>query len=147
MGSRAYPITRPRRNWSTSYIFPNTAEELTVLNNVVRTNPEDATAQYLLGTLDFSRGLTDSAIAEWRLSRKVNPQIPVLDASLGLALLHEKHDPERALSVFREGLQSDATNVTVYLGADQALSRCRNLQVSVCRFSRDIRILRMRLLA
>ena len=107
---------------STSYIFPNTAEELTVLNNVVRTNPEDATAQYLLGTLDFSRGLTDSAIAEWRLSRKVNPQIPVLDASLGLALLHEKHDPERALSVFREGLQSDATNVTVYLGADQALS-------------------------
>ena len=88
----------------------------------MRTNPEDATAQYLLGTLDFSRGLTDSAIAEWRLSRKVNPQIPVLDASLGLALLHEKHDPERALSVFREGLQSDATNVTVYLGADQALS-------------------------
>ena len=107
---------------STSYVLPSTAEELTVLNAVVRTSPEDATAQYLLGTLHFSRGLTDSALESWLLSRKSNPQIPVLDASLGLALLHEKHDPEQALSAFQDGLRSDATNVTVYLGADQALS-------------------------
>jgi tetratricopeptide (TPR) repeat protein len=107
---------------STSYVFPNSAEELTVLSTVVRTNPQDATALYLLGTLHFSRGLTDSALEEWVLSRKSNPQIPVLDASLGLALLHEKHDAEQALSTFRDGLQSDAPNVTVYLGADQALS-------------------------
>jgi tetratricopeptide (TPR) repeat protein len=107
---------------STAYVFPSSAEELTVLNAVVRTNPEDATAQYLLGTLQFSRGLTDSALQAWLLSRKSNPQIPVLDASLGLALLHEKHDAEQALSAFRDGLQSDATNVTIYLGADQALS-------------------------
>ena len=45
-----------------------------------------------------------------------------LDASLGLALLHEKHDADRALSAFQAGLQNDADNVTVYLGADQALS-------------------------
>jgi tetratricopeptide (TPR) repeat protein len=107
---------------STAYVFPSSAEELTVLNAVVRTNPEDATAQYLLGTLQFSRGLTDSALQAWLLSRKSNPQIPILDASLGLALLHEKHDAEQALSAFRDGLQSDATNVTIYLGADQALS-------------------------
>src|SRR4051794_743735 len=107
---------------STSYVFPNSAEELTVLSSVVRTNPQDATAQYLLGTLHFSRGLTDLALEEWRRSRQSNPQIPVLDASLGLTLLHEKHDAEQALSAFRDGLRSDATNVTVYLAADQALS-------------------------
>jgi len=107
---------------STAYVFPSSAEELIVLNAVVRTNPENATAQYLLGTLQFSRGLTDSALQAWLLSHKSNPQIPVLDASLGLALLHEKHNPEQALSAFRDGLRSDATNVTVYLGADQALS-------------------------
>ena len=106
----------------TSYVFPSSVEELTVLNAVVLANPRDATAQYLLGTLHFSRGLTDSALAEWSLSRKSNPQIPVLDASLGLALLHEKHDAEQSLVTFRDGLQSDANNVTVYLGADQALS-------------------------
>ena len=47
----------------TSYVFPSSAEELTVLNAVVRTNPQDASAQYLLVTLHFSRGLTDSALA------------------------------------------------------------------------------------
>src|SRR4029077_19767277 len=99
---------------STNYVFPSSTEELTILSNVVRTNPQDATAQYLLGTLHFSRGLTDSALEEWWLSHKLNPQIPVLDASLGLALLHEKHDAEQALSAFRDGLRSDATNVTVY---------------------------------
>jgi len=107
---------------STSYVFRNSAEELTALSTVVRTNPQDATAQYLLGTLHFSRGLTDSALEQWLLSRKSNPKIPVLDASLGRALLHEKHDAERALSTFRDGLQSDTTNVTVYLGGDLALS-------------------------
>ena len=107
---------------STSYVFPSSSEELTVLSAVARTDPQDATAQYLLGTLHFSRGLTDAALEEWSQARKVNPTIPVLDASLGLALLHEKHDAEQALSAFRDGLQSDAKNVTVYLGADQALS-------------------------
>ena len=66
--------------------------------------------------------LTESALEEWSQARKGNPTIPVLDASLGLALLHEKHDAAHALSAFQDGLRSDAANVTVYLGADQALS-------------------------
>jgi tetratricopeptide (TPR) repeat protein len=118
-GSSDYQIAS---KLSTSYVFPSSAEELTVLSSVTRKDPDDATAHYLLGTLYFSRGLTDSALKEWLLSRKSNPQIPVLDASLGLALLHEKHDAEQALSAFRDGLRSDAANVTAYLGADQALS-------------------------
>src|ERR1700735_131250 len=96
-GVSDYKIASKR---STSHVFPNTAEELTVLSSVVRTDPQDATAQYLLGTLDFSRGLTDSALEEWSLARRSNPQIPVLNASLGLALLHEKHDAEQAFSLW-----------------------------------------------
>lgn len=107
---------------STSYVFPSTAEELEVLAAAAHANPDDATAHYLLGTLYFSRGLTESALEEWSKARHLNPAIPVLDASLGLALLHEKHDPDHALSAFRDGLQSDAANVTIYLAADQALS-------------------------
>ena len=37
----------------TSYVFPSSAEELIVLNAAVRTNPQDATAQYLLGHVTF----------------------------------------------------------------------------------------------
>src|SRR5215469_1412255 len=50
---------------STSYVFPSSAEDFTVLNAVVHANPQDATAQYLLGTLQFSRGLTDIALEHW----------------------------------------------------------------------------------
>jgi len=92
------------------------------LNAALRANPQDASAHYLLGTLYFSRGLTDPAFVQWTLARKFNPNLPVLNASLGLALLHQKLDPEQALAAFRDGLKSDSTNTTIYMGADQALS-------------------------
>src|SRR5438034_479379 len=79
-------------------------------------------AHYLLGTFYFSRGLADAALSEWAEARRFNPQIPVLDASTGLALLRVKNDPEHALAAFRDGLRSDPNNVAVYFGLDQTLS-------------------------
>ena len=122
LGQPATADYRLASQLSTAYVFPSTAEELTVLRAALQANPEDASARYLLGTLYFSRGLTDFALAEWARARESNRKIPVLDASVGLALLHEKRDPERAISAFRDGLQSDPANVTIYLGANQALS-------------------------
>ncbi|HEY7353257.1 MAG TPA: DUF5107 domain-containing protein [Terriglobales bacterium] len=110
---------------STAYVFPSTAEELEVLKSASKANPQDAIAHYLLGTLYFSRGITDDALAEWALARKFNPRIPVLHASMGRALLHVRKDPQQALEVFQEGLQSDPANVELYTGLDQALSILR----------------------
>ena len=110
---------------STAYVFPSRAEDIAVLNSALHSNPEDATAHYLLGTLYFSRGLTDDALKEWELARKFNSQIPVLHASLGRALLNAKNDPEDALTVFQEGLRADPANVELYTGMDQALSILR----------------------
>jgi tetratricopeptide (TPR) repeat protein len=109
-------------SFSTDYIFPSSAEDLIVLRAAVHVNSSDANAHYLLGNLYFSRGLTDEALAEWSEARKLNPKIPVLDASLGLALLHAKNDPEAGLGAFRDGIHNDQRNEAVYLGADQALS-------------------------
>jgi tetratricopeptide (TPR) repeat protein len=106
----------------TAYVFPSGAEDLIVLRAAVQANASDANAHYLLGTLYFSRGIADQALAEWESARKFNPKIPVLDASLGLELLHVKNDPEAALEVFREGIHNDQRNEAGYLGADQALS-------------------------
>ncbi|MGH9515565.1 MAG: DUF5107 domain-containing protein [Terriglobales bacterium] len=106
----------------TDYVFPSGDWDLIVLRAAVQANASDANAHYLLGTLYFSRGITDQALAEWERARKLNPKIPVLDASLGLALLHMKNDPEKALEVFREGIHNDRQNEAGYLGADQALS-------------------------
>lgn len=107
---------------STVYVFPSTAEEYTVLRAALRANASDATAHYLLGTFYFSRGLTDSALNEWSQAQKSRSEIPVLSASTGIALLHVKNDPERALAAFRDGLRSDPSNIAIYMGMDQALS-------------------------
>jgi tetratricopeptide (TPR) repeat protein len=107
---------------STAYVFPSRSEDIEVLNAALRSNPQDASAHYLLGTLYFSRGLTDDALEQWTLARKFNPQIPVLHASMGHALLHVKNDPQQAVTVFQEGLVSDPANVELYTGLDQALS-------------------------
>jgi tetratricopeptide (TPR) repeat protein len=110
---------------STAYVFPSRAEDIEVLTAALHANPQDASAHYLLGTLYFSRGLTDDALEHWTLARKFNPQIPVLHASMGRALLHVKNDPQQALTVFQEGSRSDPANVELYTGIDQSLSMLR----------------------
>ncbi len=106
----------------TNYVFPNRSGDLEVLRTAARLDAQDATAHYLLGTLYFSRGLTREALTEWEQARMLKPQIPVLHASLGRALLHEEDDPGKALSVFQEGLRADPANIELYTGMDQALS-------------------------
>ncbi|HEX4784667.1 MAG TPA: DUF5107 domain-containing protein [Candidatus Sulfotelmatobacter sp.] len=107
---------------STAYVFPSRAEDLEGLTAALSFNAQDASAHYLMGTFYFSRGLTDLAVGEWEQARKINPQIPVLHASLGRALLHSGDNPERALNVFQEGLRSDPKNIELYTGIDQARS-------------------------
>jgi tetratricopeptide (TPR) repeat protein len=107
---------------SAAYVFPSTATEFTVLRSALQANASDPTAHYLLGTFYFSRGQTDPALREWADARKYGPNLPVLSASTGLALLHIKNDPEQALSAFQDGMRSDPENVAIYLGMDQSLS-------------------------
>jgi tetratricopeptide (TPR) repeat protein len=102
------------------YLFPNTIEHKQALEAALRSNPNDATAHYLLGTWYFSRAKTPEALRAWQLARKLNPKLPALQASLGLALLRVQHDFAGALEVFEEGIQSDPRNVVNYFGASSA---------------------------
>lgn len=109
----------------TTYVFPSRSEDMEVLQAATSFNSRDATAHYLLGTLLFARGMTEEALAQWDQARRLNSHIPVLHANLGRALLHEKDNPEQALTVFQEGLRTDPDNLELYTGIDQALSILR----------------------
>ena len=122
LGQPASAAYRAASELSTAYVFPSRPEEGGVLRAAIRNNDSDGTAHYLLGTLYFSRGLTDEALAEWKAALKFAPRLPVVNASIGLALLHVKNDPDQALVAFREGLRNDRGNVELYEGTDQALS-------------------------
>jgi len=107
---------------STVTVFPNTIEDLQALKAAIRTNEKDATAHYLLGTWYFAREKTEEAISEWQKARKLNPKMPVLEASLGLALLHMKRDFAAALNVFAEGIKHDPSNVVNYSSSVSAMA-------------------------
>jgi hypothetical protein len=107
---------------STAYVFPSGAQTLAVLEAAAHAWPSDANAHYLLGDLRMASGLVDQAVDEWQAARRINPAIPVLDASLGRILLRIRHDPHAALEVFRAGLAADPRNLEVYTGTDEAMS-------------------------
>jgi tetratricopeptide (TPR) repeat protein len=107
---------------STKYIFPSGAMTYSVLQSAAQANPQDASANYLLGTLQFSIGKTDAGLERWKQARLLNPKLPTVDVSIGLALLHIKEDVPGALSAFQASVINDPDNVGGYFGLDQSLS-------------------------
>jgi tetratricopeptide (TPR) repeat protein len=107
---------------STLYIFPSTLDDKLALEAALRANSNDAAAHYLLGTWYFARAKTTDALREWGVARALNPLLPALDASLGMALLHETGDFSAASAAFNEGIKNDPWNVSNYTGAVDALT-------------------------
>lgn len=107
---------------STKYVFPAGAISDQVLRSALRVNPRDANAAYLLGTLEFSVGMTDDALARWQQALSLDPKIPALNADLGRAFLRVKSDPTAALAAFQRGSINDPANLENYFGLDQSLS-------------------------
>ena len=61
---------------STTYVFPQRAWTLPVLQRAVAVNPGDATAHFLLGSLYLSGGIADRAVAEWQEARRLEAGDP-----------------------------------------------------------------------
>ena len=110
-------------SFSTQYVFPSGADTYHVLQSALHANPNDANANYLLGTLEFSVGNTNAGLAKWEDALRLNPQIPALDANMGRALLHIAGDTDGALTAFQRGItHDDPNNLENYFGVDEALS-------------------------
>ena len=116
------------QNWSkasalsAALVFPSTETDAFVLSAALEANKEDATAQYLFGTLLYSEGLYDAGIAHWKEAKRLSPRMPVVDADLGKAYLLLKHETAEARESFVDGTLNDPENADVYVGLDQAAS-------------------------
>jgi tetratricopeptide (TPR) repeat protein len=107
---------------STLYVFPSTLDDKLALEAALRFNSKDATAHYLLGVWYFARAKTPEALRHWTDARGLNPQIPALEASMGLAELHEARDFSRAFEAFDAGIKDDPRNMVNYSGAVVAMT-------------------------
>ncbi|MEO8371379.1 MAG: DUF5107 domain-containing protein [Candidatus Solibacter sp.] len=101
---------------SPRYVFPNGAQTLAVLEAALAARPDDGTAHYLLGNLRLQAGMVTEAISEWQTARRLDPQLPVLHASLGRVLLRVSHDTQGAFEAFQAGLAADPRNAELYDG-------------------------------
>ena len=107
---------------STLYVFPSTLDDKRALDAALRFNSKDATAHYLLGVWYFARAKNPEALRHWADARERNSQIPALEASMGLALLHEARDFSRAFEAFDAGVKDDPRNLVNYSGAVVAMT-------------------------
>ena len=107
----------------TSYVFPNRPESFAVLHRAIEVNPKDAPAHFLLGSLYLSGGMPKQALQEWETARDIKPAIPTLHRNMGYTMLKSGESPERAIEIFREGVQYDSRNVDLYLGWEEAMEK------------------------
>lgn len=103
------------------YVFPSEPSSMTVLRAAIAANPSDASAHFLLGTLLFSKGSVDEALAEWNRTASLRPDTPTLDADRGRALLDIKHQPAEAAKAFEHGFKVDPSNPALYVGMNAAM--------------------------
>jgi len=106
-----------------TYVFPNRRQTEPVLRTALNTNPDDATAHLLLGSLFLSGGRADAALGEWARAEQLNPRLPTLHRNIGYTMLYAGQDPEQAAAAFRRGLAVDTANGALYEGLDDALGR------------------------
>ncbi len=107
----------------TTYVFPNRPETLAMLEDVVDSRPDDATAHVLLGSLYLSGGRSRHALAAWERAAALDPERPVLHRNMGYTVLHDGGPPERAIELFTAGARVDPFNADLYLGLDAAMGR------------------------
>ena len=122
LGQPGKPDFEEASRLSPRYVFPNRPSSFAVLRRAIESNPGDATAHDLLGELLMSGGMTDAALAEWETARGINPRLPALHRNIARALMAVKHEPVRAVEVYREGLDRDPENLEIYTGLNLALS-------------------------
>ncbi len=121
IGGNPAPDFKIARSLATTYVFPSRRSSYAVLRAALKVDPNDQTAQFLLGSLYLSSGLVAPAIESWQRVRRSRPDIPVLHRNLGLALL-QRGEYAESRAVLEEGLAIDKDNVDVYLTLDGVLS-------------------------
>lgn len=104
---------------STDYCFPNKLEDIQVLLNAVRMNPDGANAFYYLGNLYYDKYQYDKAIDCWESSAALNPEFAVVWRNLSLAYYNKRGDKDRAKEAMERAYRISPEDPRIFLELDQ----------------------------
>ena len=106
-----------------AYVFPSRLEEMLLLEEAIRLNPQDSRAPYYLGNLLYDRRRHREAIAMWDRSAQLNPDYPVVWRNLGFAYHNVLHQVERAREAFARARVLAPKDARILYEQDQLAKR------------------------
>jgi tetratricopeptide (TPR) repeat protein len=106
-----------------AYVFPSRIEEMLLLEEAIRKNPQDARAPYYLGNLLYDRRRHREGIAQWERSTALDPGFPTAWRNLGFGYFNILHDPARAREAFARARQLSPADARIFYEQDQLAKR------------------------
>jgi tetratricopeptide (TPR) repeat protein len=99
--------------------FPNRIEEVNMLRDAIRLNPEDAKAPYYLGNFWYAFRQYEDAVKNWELSYSIDDQFPTLLRNLALAYFNKTNDKAKAQEMLEKAFALDTADSRVFMELDQ----------------------------
>ena len=105
------------------YCFPWRLEEMLVLEDALKANPDDPRACYYLGNLLYDKRRYTEAVALWQRAVQADPAYSVPWRNLGLAAYNLDKNIDAALDYFRKALAVNPSDPRLLLEYDNLLRR------------------------
>lgn len=99
--------------------FPNRIEEVNILQEAIRLNPNDAKAPYYLGNFWYAFRQYDNAIQCWELSYSIDSNFSTLLRNLALAYFNKANNKIAAQDMLEKAFKLDTTDSRIFMELDQ----------------------------
>lgn len=109
------------------YCFPWRLEEMLILREALRENPQDGRAAYYLGNLLYDKRHFKEAIQLWETAARLEPGFSIPWRNLGLAAYNVHGDMDKALEYHQRAFQVNPKDARV-LGELDQLRKRRGIQ-------------------
>lgn len=104
---------------SSEKCFPNRIEEVNILQDAIKLNPEDGKAPYYLGNFWYAFRQYDDAVKCWELSYSIDDRFPTLLRNLALAYFNKTNDKAKAQEMLEKAFALDITDSRIFMELDQ----------------------------
>ena len=121
----AKEMYRKAEDMSPDYCFPNKTEEVLMLQDAIKVNPEGAKAPYFLGNFWYNARQYEKAVSCWESSVSLDDTYPTVFRNLSLAYYNKKNNPEKALQYIRKAFELDPSDSRILMELDQLYKKLR----------------------
>jgi tetratricopeptide (TPR) repeat protein len=101
------------------YCFPNSLDDLVVLESAIAAHPGDAKAHYYLGNLLYDKKRYVGAIQHWEASREADSSFATVHRNLALAYYNISGKADQALSSLEKAFTCNPVDARVFYELDQ----------------------------